>query len=131
MAETEFTVLLAAMINVLDRFKLEYLEPIIGILRSTFNIEFAYKERSLLFWVNLLTKEQNMKKIPVNEILRLLIGCYSTEALTQHLPTLARSPEVLKNEPFLRFISNNFDHQFLTASGFRVIGFQKQNKATS
>ena len=95
-SEIEYTVLLSSMINVMDRFKDVYNNSIGEILRVTF--EFGYMERSLLFWVNLLTsRERIANRIPVGEILHLITSFYSTEALTHQLPTLARSPEVLKN----------------------------------
>jgi hypothetical protein len=119
------------MINVLERFKSEHIQTIGDLLIRIFDIAYVYKDRSLLFWVNLLIKEQNTKKLPVNEILKVLATYYTPEALSQHLPTLARSPEVLKNESFLRFLSNNFDHQLLIASGFRVLNFQRHNKPTA
>lgn len=97
LSEAEFTVLLSSVINVLERFKGEYIQLVGELLRSIFDIATVYKDRSLLFWINLLIKEQNTKALPVNEILKLLITCYSSDVLTQHLPTLARSPEVLKN----------------------------------
>jgi hypothetical protein len=96
LAETEFTVLLASMISVMIRFKGTHFQLIGDLLLCIFNISKVFKERSLLFWVNLLIKEQNRTYLPVNEILKLLITYYS-EDLSQHLPTLARSPEVLKN----------------------------------
>lgn len=92
LSESEFTVLLSSMINVLERFKGEYIQLVGELLRSIFDMTTVYRERSLLFWINLLIKEQNTKTLPVNEILKLLITYYSSEALTQHLPTLARSP---------------------------------------
>jgi hypothetical protein len=92
LSEAEFTVLLSSMINVLERFKGEYIQLVGELLRSIFDIATVYKDRSLLFWINLLIKEQNTRALPVNEILKLLIASYSSEALTQHLPTLARSP---------------------------------------
>lgn len=92
LSESEFTVLLASMINVLERFKNEHIQLIGELLLNIFEISAVYKERSLLFWINLLIKEQNTKKLPVNEILKLLITYYTTESLTQHLPILARSP---------------------------------------
>jgi hypothetical protein len=96
LAETEFTMLLASMISVMIRFKGMHFQLIGDLLLCIFNISMVYKETSLVFWVNLLIKEQNMTNLPVNEILKLLTTYYS-EALSQHLPTLARSPKVLKN----------------------------------
>lgn len=67
-SEIEFTVLLSSMINVMDRFKQDYLHVLGEILRVTF--EFGCMERSLLFWVNLFTsRERIANRIPVGEIL--------------------------------------------------------------
>lgn len=79
------------MINVMERFKEIHIDAIGEILRVTF--EFGYMEKSLLFWVNLFTsRERIANRIPVGEILQLITTLYSTDALTRHLPTLARSP---------------------------------------
>jgi hypothetical protein len=54
------------MINVLERFKGEYIQLVGELLRSIFDMATVYKDRSLLFWINLLIKEQNTKTLPVN-----------------------------------------------------------------
>ena len=66
LTESEFTTLLSSIINVLERFKSDFLQIIGDVLLSIFEITSIYKDRSLFFWINFLVKEQNNQKVPVN-----------------------------------------------------------------
>ena len=79
------------MINIMTRFKADYHKYIGQLLSCIYNIDNLYKERSLSFWVNFITTEQSNNKLPVDEILKVIMS-YSADTITQHLPGLARSP---------------------------------------
>ena len=83
--------LLSIMINIMTRFKADYHKYIGQLLSCIYNIDNLYKERSLSFWVNFITSEQSNNKLPVDEILKVIMS-YSADTITQHLPGLARSP---------------------------------------
>jgi len=88
--------LLGIMINIMSRFKTDYFKYIGQLLSSIYNIDNLYKERSLSFWVNLITTEQSNIKLPIDEILKVIMN-YSVDSIAQHLVSLAKSPEVVKN----------------------------------
>lgn len=118
--EVEVSVFLSGLTNCLKRFHRDCLPAVEEIQRRVFGNSAELREKCFLFWVNYLSDDQGSSP-PVDEILQIFMKCYS-DLLDKELVSLARHPDVIKNEEFCKFLQTRCEPEKLSVYGFARLG---------